>query len=146
MRISDWSSDVCSSDLLGRQTSVARRGLARAWLSGLMAFLDRKTAITGIGASRFERRPEASVLDFAGEALNAALADAGLDKEQIDGLVVQVGSPRGADYDTIALTFGLSPFYCGQTWAHGRFAASVPKQAAMAVWAGLARRVARLGP
>src|SRR3546814_2155741 len=40
-----------------------------------MAFLDRKTAITGIGASRFERRPEASVLDFAGEALNAALAD-----------------------------------------------------------------------
>src|SRR3546814_10594858 len=47
-----------------------------------------------------------------------------LDKEQIDGLVVQVGSPRGADYDTIALTFGLSPFYCGQTWAHGRFAAS----------------------
>src|SRR3546814_4924945 len=106
MRISDWSSDVCSSDLLGRQTSVARRGLARAWLSGLMAFLDRKTAITGIGASRFERRPEASVLDFAGEALNAALADAGLDTEQIDGLVVQVGSPRGADYDTIALTFG----------------------------------------
>src|SRR3546814_16548652 len=74
-----------------------------------MAFLDRKTAITGIGASRFERRPEASVLDFAGEALNAALADAGLDKEQIDGLVVQVGSPRGADYDTIALTFVLSP-------------------------------------
>src|SRR3546814_815268 len=124
----------------GRQTSVARRGLARAWLSGLMAFLDRKTAITGIGASRFERRPEASVLDFAGEALNAALADAGLDKEQIDGLVVQVGSPRGADYDTIALTFGLSPFYCGQTWAHGRLAASVIIQAAMAVAAGLAAR------
>src|SRR3546814_5987685 len=104
-----------------------------------MAFRDRKTPITGIGASRFERRPEAWVLDFAGEALNAALADAGLDKEQIDGLVVQVGSPRGADYDTIALTFGLSPFYCGQTWAHGRFAASVIIQAAMAVSAGLAR-------
>src|SRR3546814_12127686 len=56
----------------GRQTSVARRGLARAWLSGLMAFLDRKTAITGIGASRFERRPEASVLDFAGEEIGRA--------------------------------------------------------------------------
>src|SRR3546814_14987814 len=106
-----------------------------------MAFRDRKTPITGIGASRFERRPEAWVLDFAGEALNAALAHAGLDKEQIDGLVVQVGSPRGADYDTIALTFGLSPFYCGQTWAHGRFAASVIIQAAMEFPAGLAPRV-----
>src|SRR3546814_12271874 len=64
-----------------------------------------------------------------------------LDKEQTDGLVVQVGSPREADYDTIALTFGLSPFYCGQTWAHGRFAASVIIQAAMAVSAGLETRV-----
>jgi acetyl-CoA acetyltransferase len=109
-----------------------------------MAFLDGKIAITGTGASRFERMPEASVLVCAGDALNAALDDAGLEKEQIDGLVVQVGSPRGADYDTIALTFGLSPAYCGQTWAHGRFAASVIMQAAMAVSAGLATRVACL--
>lgn len=109
-----------------------------------MAFLHGQTAIAGVGASRFERRPEASVLEFAGDALNAALADAGLEKEQIDGLIVQVGSPRGADYDTIALTFGLSPSYCGQTWAHGRFAASVIIQAAMAVSAGLATRVACL--
>lgn len=109
-----------------------------------MAFLDGKTAITGVGASRFERRPEASVLEFAGAALDGALADAGLEKKQIDGLIVQVGSPRGADYDTVAQTFGLSPSYCGQTWAHGRFAASVIIQAAMAVSAGLATRVACL--
>lgn len=109
-----------------------------------MPFLAGKTAIIGVGASRFERRPEASVLEFAGTALNGALADAGLDKEQIDGLIVQVGSPRGADYDSIAQTFGLSPSYCGQTWSHGRFAASVIMQAAMAVSAGLATRVACL--
>src|SRR3546814_11483331 len=107
-----------------------------------MAFLDRKTAITGIGASRFERRPEASVLDFAGEALNAALADAGLDKEQIDGLGVQVGSPRGPDYDTIALTFGLSPFYCGQTGAQGRFPPLGIREAALGGSDGLAPGVA----
>lgn len=109
-----------------------------------MSFLGGKTAILGIGASRFERRPEASVLDFADAALNGALADAGLEKGQIDGLVVQIGSPRGADYDTIAETFGLSPAFCSQTWAHGRFATAVILQAAMAVQAGLATRVACL--
>ena len=109
-----------------------------------MSFLGGKTAILGVGASRFERRPEASVLEFADTALNAALADAGLEKGQIDGLVVQIGSPRGADYDTIAETFGLSPAFCSQTWAHGRFATTVILQAAMAVQAGLATRVACL--
>ena len=109
-----------------------------------MSFLGGKSAVLGVGASSFERRPDASVLQFADAALNAALADAGLEKGQIDGLVVQVGSPRGADYDTVAETFGLKPEYCGQTWSHGRFASSVIVQAAMAVQAGLATRVACL--
>jgi len=109
-----------------------------------MSFLGGRSAILGVGASRFERRPEASVLEFAGTALMAALADAGLEKGQIDGLIVQIGSPRGADYDTIAETFGLNANYCGQTWSHGRFAASVIIEAAMAVQAGLATRIACL--
>ncbi|WP_313807464.1 thiolase family protein [Sphingobium sp.] len=103
-----------------------------------------RTAIVGIGASSFERRPDASVFQFAGEALHGALNDAGLVKEQIDGLIVQVGSPRGADYDGIAETFGLSPRFCSQTWAHGRFAATVIAHAAMAVATGMATRVACL--
>ena len=41
-------------------------------------------AIVGAGASVFERRPEASVFQFADTALNAALADAGLDVVAID--------------------------------------------------------------
>lgn len=100
------------------------------------------TAILGVGASRFERRPDASVFEFADVALNGALADAGLEKAQVDGLIVQVGSPRGADYDGIAQTFGLSPAFCSQTWSHGRFAATVLTHAAMAVASGLATRVA----
>src|SRR3954452_8016106 len=109
-----------------------------------MAFLDGQVAIVGAGASRFERRPEASFFEFADAALTAALADAGLEKPQIDGLIVQVGSPRGADYDGIAETFGLSPRFCSQTWSHGRFAATVLAHAAMAVSSGLATRVACL--
>lgn len=103
-----------------------------------------KTAIVGVGASAFDRRPTASVFQFAADALSAALADAGLEAGQIDGLIVQVGSPRGADYDGIAETLGLAPSFCSQTWAHGRFAATVLAHAAMAVASGLATRVACL--
>jgi acetyl-CoA acetyltransferase len=109
-----------------------------------MTDLAGRTAIVGVGASRFERRPEVSVFELAGAALNGALADAGLNKDQVDGLIVQVGSPRGADYDGIAATFGLSPRFCSQTWSHGRFAATVLTHAAMAVATGLATRVACL--
>jgi acetyl-CoA acetyltransferase len=106
--------------------------------------LSGKAAIIGVGASSFERRPDASVLEMAGAALTAALADAGLEKESLDGLAVQIGSPRGADYDTIAQTFGLNPRWCTQTWPHGRFTATILTQAAMAVATGLATRVACL--
>lgn len=81
---------------------------------------------------------------MAGEALRHALADAALDKEAIDGLAVQIGSPRGADYDTIATTFGLDVKFCTQTWPHGRFTATILITAAMAVAAGFATRVACL--
>ena len=90
--------------------------------------LSGKAAVIGVGASSFAARPDASALQFAGEALAAALSDAGLEKEQIDGLIVQVGSPRGVDYDSIAQTFGLSAHFCSQTWAHGRFAEQVVTQ------------------
>lgn len=81
---------------------------------------------------------------MAGEALTGALNDAGLDKEAVDGLIVQIGSPRGADYDTIAQTFGLDVKYCNQTWSHGRFTATVIANAVMAITCGLATRVACL--
>jgi acetyl-CoA acetyltransferase len=106
--------------------------------------LSGASAIIGVGASGFARLPGRSVLQMAGDALAAALTDAGLEKGAIDGLIVQVGSPRGADYDTIAQTFGLSPRFCSQTWAHGRFTATVLTHAALAVASGLATRVACL--
>jgi hypothetical protein len=73
---------------------------------------------------------------MAGAALVGALADAELEKGAIDGLIVQIGSPRGVDYDTIAQTFGLDVRFCSQTWPHGRFTATVIAQAAMAVACG----------
>jgi acetyl-CoA acetyltransferase len=106
--------------------------------------LSGRAAVVGVGASSFERDPQRSVIEMAGAALTAALADAGLEKGAIDGLVVQIGSPRGADYDTLAQTFGLDPRYCSQTWPHGRFTSTVIAHAVMAVACGLATRVACL--
>ncbi len=104
--------------------------------------LSGKAAIVGVGASSFQRRPDVSVLEMAAEALSAALQDGALEKAAIDGLIVQIGSPRGADYDTIAQTFGLEPRFCSPTWSHGRFTATVIAQAAMAIACRLATRVA----
>jgi acetyl-CoA acetyltransferase len=103
-----------------------------------------RTSVVGVGASSFERDPDRSVLQMAGAALSSALADAGLERGAIDGLCVQIGSPRGADYDTIAQTFGLTVGYCSQTWPHGRFSATVIGHAVMAIASGLATRVACL--
>lgn len=104
--------------------------------------LSGKASIVGVGASSFERDPDRSVLTMAGDALMAALGDAGLERGAIDGLSVQIGSPRGADYDTLALTLGLNVRYASQTWPHGRFTGTVLTHAAMAVASGLATRVA----
>jgi acetyl-CoA acetyltransferase len=106
--------------------------------------LSGASAVVGVGASDFARRPDRSTVEMAGAALNAALADAGLDKGAIDGLCVQIGSPRGVDYDVVAQTFGLDVKYCSQTWPHGRFTATVIGHAVMAIATGLATRVACL--
>jgi acetyl-CoA acetyltransferase len=104
--------------------------------------LSGRTAIVGVGCSSTAREPDVSVFVHASTALNAALADAQLEKAQIDGLISQVGSPRGCDYDSLAQTFGLDVRFCSQTWSHGRFAATVLTHACLAVASGIATRVA----
>ena len=99
-------------------------------------------ALVGAGVSRFERRTSRSNLAFAAEALRNALSDCGLRKERLDGLITNVGSPLGADYDRMAEAFGLDLRFASQTWTHGRFVGSVVQHAALAVAAGLADYVA----
>lgn len=106
-----------------------------------MTGLSGAAAIVGAGASSFERRPERSVIEMASEAMTAALADAGMEPGQIDGLITQIGAPRGADHDTIAATFGLDIRFASQTWAHGRMTGTVLGQAAMSLACGLASTV-----
>jgi acetyl-CoA acetyltransferase len=99
-------------------------------------------AIVGIGASKFGRGLPESQLALAATALKAALADAGLERGDIDGLSIHLGWPLGPDYDRVAEAFGLDIRYVNQSWLHGRFVTNALQHAALAVSAGLANVVA----
>ncbi|MFN2644106.1 MAG: thiolase family protein [Burkholderiales bacterium] len=101
-----------------------------------------KTAIVGIGQSSYGRFLPESQLQLGAIALKSALADAGLRREDIDGMAIHLGWPLGVDYDRAAETYGLDLRWVTQTWLHGRFITSMMQQAAMAVACGLANVVA----
>ncbi len=98
----------------------------------------------GVGESVYGRRLGRSAIDLAADAIQAAVADAGLTKGDIDGMAVTFGSPLGADADTLAFALGLELKAYNQTWAHGRFTGTALQWAAMTVAAGLADVVACL--
>lgn len=106
--------------------------------------LKDQTAVCGVGHSPYGKRLHRSTIDLGGEAIRNALEDAGLGKNDLDGLIISFGTPIGADADTLAYALGLRLRMYSQTWAHGRFTASCLQWAAMAVRAGLANYVACL--
>ncbi|HZP44402.1 MAG TPA: thiolase family protein [Candidatus Binataceae bacterium] len=106
--------------------------------------LKDRAALVGVGHSPYGRRLMRSPIDLAAEAIAGALDDAGLGKDQLDGMIVSFGSPIGADGDTLAQVLGLKLRAANQTWAHGRFTASCIQWAAMLVNAGMADFVACL--
>src|SRR3546814_10558973 len=63
MRISDWSSDVCSSDLLAQPVAVARR--ARGMILGAVAFDPEQEAAGLFGIRYREIDPKARGADLA---------------------------------------------------------------------------------
>lgn len=108
-----------------------------------MGNLRDRTAIVGIGNSKYERLPATvSPLVPLVTAFKNALDDAGLRRGDIDGLLVNIGTPFGVDYDQVSEAFGLDIHFSDQTWTHGRQMATVLAHAAMAVDAGLADYVA----
>ncbi len=105
------------------------------------AALRGQTAVVGVATIGFGTYPEKTALDLADEAVSAALDDAGLNRSDVDGLVVNHGSPRGMDYDATARLLALNVRFGAQAWNHGRFSSSVVQHAALAIHAGLAETV-----
>jgi acetyl-CoA acetyltransferase len=95
-------------------------------------------AVVGVGASPLSRSSSETPIAMAERAVSRALADAGLKRRQVDGLINQIGSPRGPDYDRAASLLGLEVRFAAQPWSHGRFAATVLQHAAMALTWGMA--------
>ncbi|HYZ61421.1 MAG TPA: hypothetical protein VE650_03125 [Acetobacteraceae bacterium] len=104
--------------------------------------LEGEVAIVGIGQSEFGRYLPTSQLGLGAKALRSALADAQLDRSDIDGLALHMGWPLGADYDRMAEVYGLEVDWVHQCWTHGRFVTSTLQAAAMAISCGMANVVA----
>lgn len=95
-------------------------------------------AVVGAACTNFAAKETRTAIQLASDVAAAALQDAGLERGQIDGLVVHIGSPRGNDYDLTASLLGLTTRFSAQPWSHGRFAATVITQGAMALSWGMA--------
>lgn len=96
------------------------------------------TAIVGAASTGCGRNVPQTPIAMASRVVAEALEDAGLQRRQLDGLIVHIGSPRGTDYDLAASMLGLNVRFAAEPWSHGRFAATVVAHAAMALMAGLA--------
>jgi acetyl-CoA acetyltransferase len=101
-----------------------------------------QVAVVGIGTVGFGDFSALSAAELSHRALSAALTDSGLARNEIDGLAVHIGSPRGLDYEEYVKFVGLEVRFASQSWSHGRFCATVIQHAAMALTAGLADHVA----
>lgn len=104
-----------------------------------------KSAVVGVGTSKFVANARVSPFIMAIRALKDALLDASISKSQIDGLIMNTGPPHGVDYDVFARGAGLDIRFASQTKAHGRFSGSILQHAAMAVGEDLASFVACIG-
>jgi len=112
-----------------------------------MDVLERKAALTGIGQSDVGRRLNRDPLELTVDACLAAIADAGLTRDDIDGLSTYPGPPIGGAagfsgagivdiHDILRLKLD---WYCGGPELPGQLGAVINACAAVAT--GLARHV-----
>jgi len=110
----------------------------------MKAQLRDRTAIVGVGNTAFgalyrDLDPERSAYDLGAQAFVAALEDAGLEKDDVDGILVN----RIPDYGRMCDVLGIRyPRFANVTQAGGRMASITVQYAAMAIDAGLADVVA----
>ncbi|MFI9555051.1 thiolase C-terminal domain-containing protein [Nonomuraea endophytica] len=106
----------------------------------LLNFTDR-TAVAGVGYTPFTKDSQVSTLTLACRAIMAALADAGLDPSDVDGLAThRVGDSVAPSLVGPALGLGDPSWYLDQ-FGGGSVSHAVAGQAALAVASGVADTV-----
>lgn len=110
-----------------------------------MSKLRDKTAIVGVGATPQGTLPGETQLSLQVGAFKRALADSGLRKEDVDGLLTFPGTtaPEGSlNYLRLGEALGINPAYTGSMTMGGGTAGALIQMAALAVDAGMATTVA----
>ena len=104
-----------------------------------------RVAIVGVGATPQGKLPGANPLGLQIDAVRLALADAGLDKRELDGLLTQPGTtaPEGArNFLRLGEALGLAPTYTGSLSMGGATGLVLLQQAVLAISSGVATTVA----
>jgi acetyl-CoA acetyltransferase len=96
-----------------------------------------QSAIAGIGCTEFSRDSGVGVFTLAARAVKAAVADAGLELEDVDGLAT-FGPNDSISPNLLAPALGIDLTYYVDQWLGGSVSLSIVGQAALAVSAGVA--------
>ncbi|MFI1460743.1 lipid-transfer protein [Nocardia carnea] len=102
--------------------------------------LSGAAAVVGIGATEFSKNSGRSELQLACEAIVAALADAGIDPSEVDGLATYTAETNGEVLVARNCGLGELTFFSRVGYGGGAACATV-QQAAMAVATGVAEVV-----
>lgn len=116
---------------ISRGTSSGRRSLRG------------KAAIVGAGRSEIGRVPGKSAMALAAQAAKAALADAGIERSQIDGVLssISLASPFHRFSVAFSEYFGIVPTFSNTLQVSGATAGAMFNIAAGAIFGGLAENV-----
>ena len=102
-----------------------------------------RTAIVGIADTEVGKVPHRSATGLCIDAAMGALADAGIGKDAVDGLVTcnSMAEPHMYHAEAMAEYLGISPSYCVSAGAGGGATFTVLYQAALAIESGLCNTV-----
>src|SRR5215216_3591186 len=100
--------------------------------------LRNKVAVVGVGNTTFGKLPGYSPYDLGMWAFKDALADAGLTKDEIDGVIVN----RIPDYQRFCEHAGINPRFALVTPGQGRMSGNTIQIAVLAIANGLANAIA----
>src|SRR5688500_9503699 len=97
------------------------------------------TAIVGVGVTRFGKLPGRSAWSLQTEAVRLAIEDAGLTKDDVDGLLTepQFSEPLLLHGHVLGRMLGLKTDYLSTKSIGGATAISLVQEAAMAIETGL---------
>ncbi len=103
------------------------------------ARLRDRYAIAGIGLSRFGKVPGVSAMGFCLEASTRAIADCGIPRDAIDGVLCLMPAQMGEQHgwaSRVAALLGITPSYCSTMDMGGATAIGMVQTAVMAIEAG----------